>query len=232
MVDKKLEYFNFPIALIAGAHTDIKKVCTNIIEYVIYAHYLNLKLGTETKKIEQAYSYAKVSGQTDNRAYNNGKTLYDSLPLNLPIASVKRETVWEFLNTTKTDFDIAVFCAYCAIKSILGKKTYVRASYIYLLARMDGLKSTSDLGWIEADNYYYNTYNGRKKKDRIKDKLVQDWGLRYYAKGTRGFYISFAMPLVDLICIAERQKKKNKDARQKQTEIKALEIAIDRLKNE
>ncbi len=223
-------YYNFPIALIAGAHTDIKKVCNDIIDYVTYAKFLTLDLGNKNEKMKSAALYLGITLGSIDGTYKNGKILYDSLPTNWPMAGIKKRLVFEFRDALKTDFEIAVFCAYCGLRSILGKKSYVRTSNDFLKARMDGMSSKKDVVFAES-NYYSNTFKGYKKFRKVTKALEQDWLLKYYAKGVNGFYVSFGLPLADLIYIAENNKQKNKDARQKQAESEALKTALERLKN-
>ena len=55
----------------------------------------------------------------------------------------KIDTLLEFKNKDKTEFELAQYLAYMAINSIIGKKQYVITNKNHILARMFGFAKYS-----------------------------------------------------------------------------------------
>ena len=71
--------------------------------------------------------------------------------------------------------------------------------------------------------------NTRRKLERLKNDLIEGWGLSYYGRATRGFYVSFSMPLDDLVFQAEKKRKTVKEKTRNYRVTEALIKANERL---
>ena len=67
------------------------------------------------------------------------KKIHNSVKKGTPFASVRLKMLWDYYNNPKKEADIAYFCAFCAIKSILGNKEYIKTNKSLVIARMFGL---------------------------------------------------------------------------------------------
>ena len=72
---------------------------------------------------------------------------------------------------------------------------------------------------------FFNEYQTVK----IKKELRDNWGLVYYARYTRGFYVSFKMELDALVFEAEKRRKSTREKQYRTAEMQALEKANKRL---
>lgn len=222
--ETKTKYFNFPIQLLDGFMVDHMKVLNDIFSYAVYKHAADkLTEGTIAHRWGKSLNYFGVTGGV----LKNGKLLYDSIPVKSPIAGISIEKYFDFYKNEKTDFEKATLLAYLALKSILGKDSYQKLDNAYLLSRMDGkVKSFKDNIKLSDEIYKYShPYAVRKLKKELKNY----WGLKEYSYYTRGFYVSFSMPLEELVFQAEKRKKSTKEKVAKKLQKEAREKALLRL---
>lgn len=229
MEDRKDErYLNFPIKLLAGLLTvDKDIVLHDILTYSLYTYSLKLLEGNEDQKRKATLNFFAVK-TTDKRFFENGKAIADSLPENSPMTGISLKVFWDYYKQEKTTFECAVLAAYCALKSIIGKQPYIKIDNLYLLSRMDGnAKSVKDYMCLSSEVFGYAT---SFKIRKIKDELVDKWGLKTYGRYTRGFYVSFSMELDALVFEAEKRRKKAKIAYLKKKENDAVLKALEKIK--
>jgi hypothetical protein len=189
-------YFNFPISILEGAFDDIKKVCDNIMDYAIYKHSLKLQ-GSDKKKMKDAASFFNLTLGNVEKSLTNGENLYSTRPTQI-MASVNTDIVFDYYKEFKTEFEIACFCAYCSIKSIVGKQTYCKTNKDFIIYRMFGLS--------DNDKERKSKYSNRYHIDKILFELQENWGLNLYSHHIRGFYLSFTKELSELAVSAEGKK--------------------------
>src|SRR5688500_2205841 len=113
------KYLNFPIQLISNAHSDIQGTCLNIFYYAAYAKYQTLEFGSDADKMQSVSKYMGIDFGNWQEVLNNGRAIFDSLPENLPMTGAKISMIFAFRDNFQTDFHIAAFCAFCALKSII-----------------------------------------------------------------------------------------------------------------
>ncbi len=112
-----------------------------------------------------------------------------------------------YYNTPKTEAEIACFCAFCAIKSILGNKAYTKTNKSLISARMFGMAGSALANTQEQD---YSTeqlmkkYSKRYHMDNILLELQTNYGLKLYSSHSRGFYLSFSKTIDDLPLSAQK----------------------------
>lgn len=218
-------YFNFPICLIDGIFEDKMKVLNNIFDYSIYAKAVTLEDGSIKDKINSALKYFVVEANAE-RVLKNGKMLFTNLSKNSPKASIKVALYFDFYKYDKTDFELAVLCGFCAIRSIILFKPYCKATDNYLLVRMAGKATVKE---IENLPEPLRKYNNRYHLDKVKKELARNWKLKMYGKHTRGFYVSFDLELIDLIFEAEKKRKKYIEKNYQSIEAEARKEALKRL---
>ena len=226
----EIRYFNFPICLIKDIFNNKIEVFNNIWDYSIYKHALNLKFGTIKEKIKASFEYFKVKG-SEQGVLENGKHLFDKIPNNSPITNISINVFFDFYENNKNEFEITVFCGYCAIRSILLLKPYCKTTNDYMLVRMAGLSNVKEINNLpepfkkhtrthEAKRYYLN---------KIKIELRVIWNLNIYAKYTRGFYVSFNQDINYLAMEAAQKTQKYKSKKYLQEQTKAHKFVCEYL---
>lgn len=180
--------------------------------------------------MEEAAGYFKVKLGNPEKCYEKGENIHALIPKGLPVVGIRHSIFWEYYNNEKTDFEKILLLGFLGIKSIIGLKTYCRMTNKYWLARMDAQsKSISDNSELSKE---IQKYANRWQLTKIKNELILIWGLKHYSRGMKGFYVSFELPLADLICRAEKKRRSFLLKKKKDEEDKAYKEAMERLKNE
>lgn len=223
-------YFNFPVPLLRNAFGDIRQVMNDIMAYAGYMHTLKLDLGTSQKKMESAGNYFGVIYGNAAIAYDQGSNLFYELPKNSPMVGISKSILFDFYLNPKTEFDIAVLCAFLAVKSILGYKPYVKTTNDFLISRMAGYARVDEITDQIPDPLVKFTI--RRMLDKIKLELQTSWGVNIYARYTRGFYVSIEtiFPLEKLVLEAEKRREEHIEAQLRNKKETALIFALEMLK--
>ncbi len=189
--------------MLTNAQADISKVCESIIDYSLFMHAKKLEHGTQIKKIKEAANFYGYTLGNLRKTINEGENI---LSKNFKVVtSINKDTIEDFRMNHKTPFEIIVFISFCALRSIIGKKPYCKLENKFLLSRMAGFEKSVSIQELPGSiRSYANEYQMRK----IKKELINHWGLKHYSRFTRGFYVSFTMPKVELIFHAEKKRKK------------------------
>lgn len=222
----KLKYFTFPVAYLAEAFSDFNAMGQNIVDYSLYAMSEKYQ-GTIDQRMEQAANYLNVKMGNRARTIDKGGHLYRSVADRSPMASIKTSLLWDYMNNDKTDFEIACFVAYCALKSILGRQPYKKITNEFLLARMAGQAKT---GGDLPDTI--KRYASRYQLDRIKEELRLNWGIVIYARYTRGFWVAVSKDtdsptqLVQLIEAVESRRRSTRIKKLRDQQNYALKTAL------
>ncbi len=206
-----VKYMTFPIELLKNAFTDVRGVVSNAMDYAFYVKY------KELGSIEDTKQYFGLDGFFSEVLYepclNNGEAVFNSFE-NPPLTSINVSTLYNFLLYEKEEFEIAVFCAFCGLRSIIGTKPYTKTTNEYLMARMFGFRSKDELLRCEPKPEYHQKFLSNPQKIRyqltekiIKNELIIDWGLNYYSNRSRGFFVSFKLDFEVLVQIAEKSRK-------------------------
>lgn len=214
MMENKPIYMTIPIELLQDIHSDSNKTVRKMLLYGIYDRAVKMFPDLEeigSYEIELSSEYFNLERKNIDDKVTQGKDLYDKFS-NRPNASVSSNILLDFQNEKK-ESELMAFCAYCALRSMVGTKSYLKTTNEYLLSRMFGY-ATKDEYVNEIPNDYGQSlrvkYAERYHLDKIKDTLQAHWGLVYYSRYTRGFYVSFKVDLVTLINLAEDKKDKYK----------------------
>ena len=206
-------FMTFPVALLKDAFTDIESVCNNSIDYAIYAR------AKSVGGMQDALDFFGVSlskNGTIKNVYQSGKVLHDSFEGSAsPMVSVNKDILYQFMQQPKTEFEIRVFCAFCAVRSIIGTDPYKKTTNDFVIARMFGYRSAEEFENLETKPDYWQRCFSTEKKIRyhLTDKIIFgelefNWGLKYHSTRSRGFWVSFKLDFEVLVMQAEKRKKK------------------------
>ena len=230
-MDSLQTYLNFPIIFLQEAFRDIKKVMNDIMAYAGYVHTLKLEYGEDEDLMKAAGHYFGITYGNAYDRYRHGETLFNSIDERTPMAGINKDVLFDFYKNRKTFDEIAVLLAFLAIKSIIGKKPYIKLTNDFLIARMAGCSSISDIPVPLPEPLF--SYQSRRKLDTIKFKLQTEWNVNYYSYYTRGFYVSIdnKFPLDRLVLEAEKRKKISKQKQLKQKKEDARKQALRKLRN-
>lgn len=215
-------FLNFPISLLKLAFNDMHKVCQDIMDYSIFKHSETLQ-GDSARRVKDAANYFGVRLRDAARTLENGKMLYQRIPDKTAMTGISKELLFEFYINDKSFSEIAVLLSFLAIKSILGKKSYCRITNEFLLCRMAGYTSK-----IEMDELPENLkkYQKRWHTDKLKMELRKSFGLKIYARYTRGLFISFELSNEQLIKEVEMKRKKYFEKKQRDEQSKAVKKVL------
>jgi hypothetical protein len=125
-----------------------------------------------------------------------------------------KELLFQFRDNEKTEFELAQFACYLALRSILGKKPYIRTNKQHIHARMFGYASVKQLPerLPETIEPFFNKFKTRRRMERLLLAMQEYWNiLIYWPIGTHGFYVADGskITLESLIEAAEKNKRKN-----------------------
>lgn len=211
---KETRFFTFPVELLQKAFENIAGVCSDAVDYAVY-----VRCEDYDETPEEAFVYFGISGKP-NASFDRGEEVFDSCDCPV-LVSVNKAIIFDFMKNRKTDFEIAVFCAFCGLRSIIGTKPYAKTNNSHLLARMFGCRSIAEFEALEP--YYIDNFCTAQQiryqltEKIIKNELVLKWGLKYYSNQSKGFYVSFKLGFDALVLHAEKSRKSNQ-LRQQQAE--------------
>lgn len=229
-------YLNFPVVMLYGFMTDHRYVLSRIIEYAVYYRCMNpleifgyLDVSWE-RRVSEAESYFDVTLRNDINFFDNVNYIPSLYSGGFPMVGISKNMLNDYLENPKTDFEKISLLGFLAIKSIVQNKTYCKVTNRFWMSRMDGkAKSISDNSELSEE---IQKYANRWQLSKIKDELILNWGLTHYSRYTRGFYVSFKLPLEDLIYQAEKKRKSTLLKQKKFAEKVALNRVLDKIKNE
>ena len=224
-------YLNFPVQLMQGGFTDLKAVCSKAIDYGIYDFMVRNGF-SGVVGFGQALLELGITHGNHTKGLNTSADVYqetkDSIEKPVTV-SIKRELLFEYSKNEKSEFEIAVFLGYVGLKSIIGKKPYIKITNDYLLARMFGYSSVIE--FQNDDSAYCWKYSNRYHLDKVKAKLESDFSLKLYGQKTRGFYVSFKLSLFDLVYYAELKRESRKEKERKAEKSDTINQVLHHFKN-
>lgn len=220
MKGKEYQYLTFPIQLLNNVYNEPRKAMENVFFYCFFSNCERVKGEDMSIKMRKAQAITGIRYKSPIEAYEIGKSLFESMPANVPKTSLKIDLINEFYTTDKTEFERVCFLAFAAIRSILQTKQYCKIDNEYLVSRMASNASKGeDLPeWIKP-------YNNRYQLDKIKKALQVDWRLNLYAKQMRGFIVSFKLNYEQLVRVGMKLNRKYKE-RQMQREKQLIEQRV------
>lgn len=219
-------FLNFPVSLLKPAFSSMRQVCDDIINYSCFKH-SEILHGSPTKRMtDSAFNHYGIKLGNVSKSFERGKMLYQTTPEKTAMTGISKSLLFEYYQNDKTDFEIALLLSFLAIKSILGKKSYCRITTDYLLCRMAGYTSKSEITELPANLKIYLT---RRKMDSLKIELRNSFGLKIYGRYTRGFFVSFELPIEQLIKEVEMKRKRYIEKTQRGEQSKAVKKVLTEL---
>ena len=228
-MDTKKRYCTFPICLLKDVTPDnISDKLIYVIEYCLFVHTLNYSADDKSNQIKAAGKYLGFNSRNPSDSYDRGKRTYSLMPAKYPKVSISVTMITDFHRNHKTEFELVCFLMFAAIRSILQKKPYCRVTNEYLISRMHGNASQNE----DKTNMILYPYNNRYQLEKIKKELSDHWGLKYFGKYTRGFYVSFDLEYNKLVFEVEKKRKSYLDKLRKDKEAEAIREARNILYNQ
>jgi hypothetical protein len=239
MGKENLRYHTFPVSILSKLFSDTQWTAEAILLYPVMFHAHNiLEMGSIDERIKGAAEYYNFQSINTARA----KVVWTKVNAmkGASQTSISIVMAWDFYKNNEgwsTD-DLVRFAAYCAMKSIIGKRNYANVKLSMLLSRMCGADknlipendSTTNFKTQDERLKYYQQFIPipeirnvvtRRKIENIKHAL-RDFHLVIYANHTRGWSVSNKLDLCDLILKTEISKEKNKRDQRKQDELDAV----------
>ena len=209
-------YFNAPVQLLQGAFFDLRKALNDICEYSIYSRCIQEHYLDDSESFKSVASSDFCVQINNKNSFLNGKKLFEKYAnMNCPIISLRIEKFWEYYKANNlTEFDIACFLCYLAVKSIGGKSKCFFTNKKHIVARMFGY---SNIKSIEDESELFHTYYPPKKSklDRVLTELQINWHLKLYSNYERGFHLSFNKDVtLEYLAIASEHRKKDNKIKQ------------------
>lgn len=180
-------------------------------------------------QIHLALAALRINGNIERYAII-GKQIEDKIPLKEPLPMVNVDSLFDFHDNDKTEFEIAQFLCFIAIKSILGEKKYCKTNKDLILSRMFGYSSYSKMGKPQPE--LHMKYKNRYHIDRVLMELRARWNVVIYAYRMRGFYVAIdnKITIEKLVEIAEGLKTQNLISELKNREAEARKKVQQRCK--
>ena len=234
-MDSETRYFSVPIRLLQGlisGKKPIQEFGHDVVHYSLYYHAKHSFYGDEGEgggynsietQIKAAADFLHVKiGSIDN-VIRNGEHLYNQYQKE-NYCGINTNIIWDYNNNNKTNYQIALLCAFCATRSIIGKGEYKKTNINMIVARMFGYNNyyemVDDKPNITAKNVNKGIIELRKKEiaerekylkryhyDKILSALEIKWGLKRYSDHVRGVFISYTLDYNTLANINEKSKK-------------------------
>lgn len=148
---------------------------------------------------------------------------HESVHGNDALVSIKTDLLMDFCKNEKENVEYELFTAYCAIKSIMGKKKYASTNKAFIISRMLGAKNSKTLKCLLSINQLtknqkenvlllksvFDKYSKRYHADNLISKLLVRNFLtaKIAEKGTRIIYLSTSLNYTELA--TELSKKPN-----------------------
>jgi hypothetical protein len=206
----KIEFYHFPVEYLRSAmiHESLEITLEDALAYTLYALTDSFDLPSD---MESALSYMGVSAPDPTFTYRKGERLHKANKCTVMV-NVSREMYWQYRKEEKDQFEIACFCAFLGVRSIIGKKPYVKINNDFFVARMFGFSSHKDIPAEFKETVVFKKFTTRRLLDKIKNELQATWHLKYYGQHTRGFYVSIALDIENLVYQVEKNRKSFKEA--------------------
>ena len=234
--NKDVRYLNFPIALLSNFTKGEISRCFSLSKIIDYGLYYNsLMFDGYDPEIEddfysQSVCYLGIKIREDSmhdaedRSFMNGLNLYEVYGDDKPMTGISVPVLLNYQDNHKTEFEDMCLLAFLALKSIVQTKPYCKITNAYWLSRMAGFDTTQEVSQLPKSIQNFNTEYYLRK---IKNELEDSWGMTWYGRYTRGFYVSFKLDKKELMFQVEK-KRKSRIARNKKLQEKKFLAEIEK----
>lgn len=219
------DYFTFPVMLLPQLAEGHKMFAGLVIKWAVYNHSLKISEGSDSERLDQAIQNLEIDIEEDrNGWYDEAAKIYEATKGYKVTTSIAKEIILSYRDEDKAPDEVNALLMFAALKSMIGKKIYMKVNNRYLLSRMAGLEKSVQSEEQLPD--YVKAISSRYKLNKIRDTLMMDWGLKYDGKKTRGWYATFNFSLEQLIEKVEMKRlsyhKKKYSEEQDETRKKVL----------
>lgn len=239
MDERNERYHTFPVSILNRIFTDTEWVAKVILCHpVMHDAHNKLTEGGIDHRIKKASEFYRFR-QIDIKGAKKRWVEVSQSP-GLVTTSISGSLAWDFYynwESWSTD-ELVRFTAYCAMKSIIGKRNYANVKLCFLFSRMCGSDSNliPECKAITTQDERLDHYTKfipvpeirqmitRRKIENIKHALM-DFHLTIYARNTRGWLVSNKLDQADLVLKAEISKEKNKRDERRHAELEAIKKA-------
>lgn len=208
-------YYNAPCALYRGFLSDkeLDGCLYNILAFAVYDQSSKNGFGKDDCG-EYADNALGVKLGTPQATYNDGKRLFGKFVRDSKerqaYFSMSHDLYWYLREKETTSEERGVILAYLAIKSMIGKREYIKANMTLLCSRMDG--QTRYRGQqISSEVAMYAT---RYRAHKLMNALFERYGVIFYSGNAthkvRGFYCSLTLSMAELIHRVEKARDEAK----------------------
>ncbi len=168
----------------------------------------------EYYQMHLSYQSLGLTGSIE-QALKVAKEIEKHIPANDPMPMISRTHLFNFRDHDKTEFELAQFTVFIALRSIIGgKRQYAKTNKLHIASRMFGYASHKHLPdkFSPAIKELFNKYTNRYHIDKVLQELELNWNVKIYSKNMRGMLVAMGnkIKMEDLILAAETQKRKNR----------------------
>jgi len=187
----------------------------------------------EFYQMHLSYNSLGISGNIE-QSLKIGKEIETQIQTGEPQPMISKSLLFDFRDKEKSEFDLIQLVAYVGIKSILGKKQYIKTNKMHILSRMFGYASIEHLKNKRQPviNDLIEKYSCRYHIDKVLLNLELNWKIITYSNNMRGMYVAMEnkISIDELALIAEAKKQKTKVDALKQQKKEATQKALMQLK--
>lgn len=178
----KIEFYRF---YMSGAELDFKKQKDDILCYTlaIYTEYYNGDYGYVGREMGVLWGGTNVPPMN---SIEHGRLLLeqhrDELFFQYP-----RNFFWDFVDNEKTHWDLVLFRAFQALKSIIGDKQYCKTTNAMWMARMCGCRNVEEFEsrYIESVKSRKTGKIKRQAKKTGRNSEITKYNSHYYFRKIR-----------------------------------------------
>lgn len=213
-------YLNFPIVLIKTAFADKKDCMKIIIDVGIYRHSFDLFGYADASTMKETATMLGITLPKVAESLRVAENIIHAIDSKAVYVGISKDIIFDYYNNEKTEFQIASFCAFCAVRSIVGKKKLCKTNKSLIHARMFGFNSIRELPTNLSEMQF--KYANRYHIDKAIKELELNWHLKLFADHCRGFYLSFEATHHELAQKCITSKKSYKEVKLKELKKVAL----------
>ena len=168
-----------------------------------------------------------------NSNFERAKEIEKKVQKNEPMPMISKSHLFNYRDNEKSEFDLAQFSAYIAIRSILGVKPYCKTNKKHIVSRMFGYASHKHLPnkMNKVNKDLLNKYSNRYHIDKVLQALELNWNVITYSRNMRGLYVAIGnkITIENLVMTAETNKRKTQIKELKNKKQAAYELALQQL---
>lgn len=187
----------------------------------------------EHYQMHLSYKSLGITGSIE-QTLRVAKEIKQQMPEHEPMPMVNKDLLFRFRDNEKSEFELAQFLCYIAVKSILGTKVSAKTNKQHIVSRMFGYSSIKHVPskMNKQITELFKKYSTRYHIDKLIQALeLETWNVITYSHNMRGMYIAMANKITidELALTGERKKQKFKIAELKNKKCEATKKALQQL---